>query len=276
MRTTLDADVCFRVEDADGHRIEGHLTGTGRVLTLTVDDPGAFAGAGDAAAVRFVAEELAHRHLEVRVCDRDSVLVRLGDVRTPWWQRRVTRSRHVRVGSLRGLWTAAQARTRGREPILPSLLSAPPPTLFPLLPTFGLRPRRPAGTHDPARAGSPRLVHVPDVALPDTRRTVYSLGEDVLIGSAEACDLRIEGLAPYHCRVVHDEHDEFVAIALGGEVRIHGAPVEDGLLRTGARLELGDHCLVFSREEYADHGRPYGGRIGGELGHQRPQPLRAG
>ena len=39
MRTTLDADVCFRVEDADGHRIEGHLTGSGRVLTLTVDDP---------------------------------------------------------------------------------------------------------------------------------------------------------------------------------------------------------------------------------------------
>lgn len=274
MRTTLDADLCFRVEDAEGNKVEGHLTGTGPVLTLTVDDPGAFAGAGDAAAVRFVAEELAARHLEVRVCDRSGTLVRLGEVHTPWWQRRVTRSRYVRVGSLRGLWTAAQARARGREPILPSLLSAPPPTLFPLLPTFGQRPRRPAGTHDPARAGSPRLVHVPDVALPDTRRTVYSLTEDVLIGSAEACDIRLPGLEPYHCRVVHDQDDEFVAIALGGVVRVHGAPVEEGLLRTGTRLELGDHCLVFSREEYADHGRPYGGRIGGELGRQRPQPVR--
>ncbi len=32
--------------------------------------------------------------------------------------------------------------------------------------------------------------------------------------------------------------------------------------------------MSFFREEYADHGRPYGGRIGGELGHQRTQPSR--
>ena len=32
--------------------------------------------------------------------------------------------------------------------------------------------------------------------------------------------------------------------------------------------------MSFYREEYADHGRPYGGRIGGEIGHQRPQPAR--
>jgi hypothetical protein len=32
--------------------------------------------------------------------------------------------------------------------------------------------------------------------------------------------------------------------------------------------------LTFVREEYADHGRPYGGRIGGELGRQRRQPSR--
>ena len=112
MRTSVEADLCFRVEDADGQRIDGHLTGSGQVLTLRIDDPGAFAGAGDATAVRYVADELAARRLEVRVTDGRSTLVRLGDVRAPWWQRRLTRSRHLRIGSLRGLWTAAQARAR--------------------------------------------------------------------------------------------------------------------------------------------------------------------
>jgi hypothetical protein len=32
--------------------------------------------------------------------------------------------------------------------------------------------------------------------------------------------------------------------------------------------------MTFFREEFADHGRPYGGRVGGEIGHQRPQPER--
>lgn len=279
MTTTIDADLCFRVEDAEGHRVDAHLTGTGQVLRLEVDDPGAFAGAGDAEAIRWVAEELAARHLEVQVTQGGEVLVRLGDVRAPWWQRRFTRSRHVRVGGLKGVWTAAQARTQGRAPVLPTLLSAPPPTLVPLLPTFGQRPRRSTTTHDRARAGAPRLVHTPDVVLPGTERTVYWLGDDVLIGSADDCDVVLPGLRPHHCRVLHDEDDEFVALALTGEVRVHGRRVERGLLRTGTRLELvgetGEaHCLVFAREEYADHGRPYGGRIGGEAGRQRPQPDR--
>ena len=32
--------------------------------------------------------------------------------------------------------------------------------------------------------------------------------------------------------------------------------------------------LVFGREEFADHGRPYGGREGGEFDVQPPQPGR--
>ena len=43
------------------------------------------------------------------------------------------------------------------------------------------------------------------------------------------------------------------------------------LLRTGARVQVGEHVLVYQREEFADHGRPYGGRVGGELGRQAPQ-----
>jgi hypothetical protein len=37
---------------------------------------------------------------------------------------------------------------------------------------------------------------------------------------------------------------------------------------------LGEWTMSFYREEYADHGRPYGGRIGGELGRQQAQPPR--
>ena len=53
---------------------------------------------------------------------------------------------------------------------------------------------------------------------------------------------------------------------------MHGERVRRQILRTGSRVDLGEWTFTFSREEYADHGRPYGGRIGGELGHQRPQP----
>ena len=46
------------------------------------------------------------------------------------------------------------------------------------------------------------------------------------------------------------------------------------ILRTGARFTLGKWELVFVRAEFADHGRPYGGRQGGEGTKQKPQPAR--
>ena len=55
---------------------------------------------------------------------------------------------------------------------------------------------------------------------------------------------------------------------------VNGAPVDSSLLRTASRVQLGEWTMTFYREEYADHGRPYGGRVGGEIGHQRPQPPR--
>ncbi len=74
----------------------------------------------------------------------------------------------------------------------------------------------------------------------------------------------------------HDEDDEWVVESLAGVTRVHGAPVIRQVLRTGARVTLGDHQLAYFREEHADHGRPFGGRVGGELGHQRSQPPRPG
>jgi hypothetical protein len=37
---------------------------------------------------------------------------------------------------------------------------------------------------------------------------------------------------------------------------------------------MGPWTFVYARDEYADHGRPYGGREGGEGTHQPRQPER--
>jgi hypothetical protein len=50
-----------------------------------------------------------------------------------------------------------------------------------------------------------------------------------------------------------------------------GAPVSSRALHTGDRIELGRWTLSYYREEFADHGRPYSGRQGGELAYQREQ-----
>ena len=95
------------------------------------------------------------------------------------------------------------------------------------------------------------------------------------IGSDRGCDIVLPDLAPRHAVVRHDDADEYVLESRGPETRVHGAVVDrPAILRTGARVDVGPHSLSFFREEYADHGRPYGGREGGELGHQRSQPPR--
>jgi len=138
------------------------------------------------------------------------------------------------------------------------------------------RPRRvPAGTHAPPGGGSPRLNRVPGARRPPGSPSSYPLTEEVVtIGSASDRGIVVPGLAPHHAEIRHDDRDEYVVVAGDGPVRVNGAPVLRALLRTGSRLQLGDLTLVFAREEFADHGRPYGGRVGGEWGHQRPQPPR--
>ena len=129
-------------------------------------------------------------------------------------------------------------------------------------------------THAPDGSGGPRLVLAWDYTLGDERPPTYWLGETTVIGSDPGCDVVLAGLEPRHAIIDHAEGDEYVVTAAGGDTRVHGAGALGQVLRTGARLDLGDHTLVFYREEYADHGRPFGGRIGGELGHQQPQPSR--
>jgi hypothetical protein len=280
-RLDVAADLQFTVDLPGRAPVRGSLSGTGGRLELRVSDPGAFAGRGDSDSVRGLAAALAARGLVVRVVAGDATLLTLGATRTSWLQRRLTGSRHVSVGGARGAWTGARGRLRaGAEAVLPDQTLAPPSTLVPLAPTFLRRARRPVTTtHDPGGGGNPRLILAPRAdPWPGDRQPVYPLGRSVTtIGSAADCDVRLPGLEPRHAEVRHDaDDDEYVLVSLGrpGDVRVNGEPVGQRILRTASRVELGGWTLSFYREEYADHGRPYGGRIGGELGHQRPQPSR--
>lgn len=272
MSTTVSADLRVALETEGRRTVTGHLTGEDSRLRLDLDDAGIFAGPDDADTVRALARGLAARGIVVEVYSDGDHLITVGDVRAPWWQRRLTGTRRIRLRSARGAWTSAKSRARRQGAVLPSSSALPPATLWPPFPTF-LRsgPRRPASTHDPARGGSPRLVLTKEHVWAGERLPVFWLtGSRTTVGSDPECDVVLPGLRPTHAVITHDERDEF-CVTLLGPGSAHGASVEGStVLRTGARLELGNHVLVFHREEYADHGRPHGGRIGGELGRQRP------
>ena len=192
----------------------------------------------------------------------------------------MTGSRHIRVERGAGLWSLLRGRVRGPAGgALPARDLAPPTTVLPLAPTMLRRPRTVTTTHDPSGGGNPRLITVPrDDPWPGDRQEVFRMRSGVTtIGSDPGCHVVLEGLAPLHARVLHDEDDELVLLRAEGRpeaTRVNGAPVDRALLRTAARVDLGRWTLTYFREEFADHGRPYGGRVGGEIGHQRPQPER--
>lgn len=131
-------------------------------------------------------------------------------------------------------------------------------------------------THAEWGSGAPHLL----VSRGGEDRSVFDLTEDaVTIGSAEGGGLVLPGTDAVHATIVHDDRDEYVLTLHGaGEMNANTEPDHHGVrsevLRTGARFTLGEWTLVFGRAEYADHGRPFGGREGGELSDQPPQPER--
>lgn len=135
----------------------------------------------------------------------------------------------------------------------------------------------PTTTHAEWGAGNPHLK-----ITGDGDRFVFNLTADaVRIGSAEGNELRLPDTEPVHAEINHDDQDEYV-LTLHGSGEMNAVPnaAETGaggsseILRTGAHFTAGPWTLVFGREEFADHGRPYGGRTGGELSDQPPQPAR--
>jgi hypothetical protein len=275
------ADLRFSVELPGHGPVSGTVTGSGSRLEVRLSDPAYFAGGRDAGHLRRLAAGLAERGITVVVIAGDVVLLEVGATRAPWWQRTLSRSPHLRVVSVRGAMTGAVGRLRGSATaaVLPGSELLPPTTLFPLVPTFGPSARPVTTTRDPRRGGNPRLVLTTGNArLPADRRVVFPLrGDVVTIGSDPGCDIRLDDLEAVHAVVVHDEDDELVVHDRSAEATttVNGARVQRGgrVLRTGARVSVGHWTLVYRRAEYADHGRPFGGRIGGELGHQRSQAV---
>lgn len=256
MGLRVAADLSFEMQVEGGDAVHGRLCGTDSQLLLEVDEPGAFAGRGDAPAVAALAGVLAGHDITVKVAHDGWHLVSLGAVSAPWWQRRFTGSRRIRLGSLRGAWSAGRARAGAGVAVLPDPGLVPPPTLFPMAPTFGRRPRRrPTTTHDPARGGGARLVLSKQDMWAGERQPVFWLGENTTIGSDPGRDVVLKDLEAVHARIVHDDQDEYVVSSVAGITRVHGGSVRDKILRTGARLDLGVHHLAFFREEFADHGR---------------------
>jgi hypothetical protein len=130
-------------------------------------------------------------------------------------------------------------------------------------------------THDTHGGGRPRLIFaLGDHATANSEPREFDLLPGVTsIGSAADADLRLTGLDDHHAEVRRDDTDEYVYVDLGTSSgsRVDGQPASKHVLRTGDRIELGEWSLSFYREEFADHGRPHGGRQGGELAVQRPQ-----
>lgn len=129
-------------------------------------------------------------------------------------------------------------------------------------------------THDPAGGGDPRLVfgvgpdspHGSD--LETVGRADFPLPQSgTTIGSDPSNNLCLPGLADFHAVVRRTDGDDYVLVDVGGGplTRVHGLQVTETELHTGARIELGAWVLSYARDESADHGRPDGGRQGGEL-----------
>lgn len=139
-------------------------------------------------------------------------------------------------------------------------------------------------THAAPGEGRPRLIFSVrgHGVLPDGATTLEQ-GEFLLhdgtttVGSADDADLRLEGLDELQAEIVHDEFDEYVFIQRSDREAstINGERMGRRPLQTGDRVELGPWMLSYFREEYADHGRPFGGRAGGEGSLQADQPPRS-
>lgn len=267
----VDADLEFSAT-VDGVTLTGTLRGTGSDLELTVSEPGLLGGSGTGPARR-LAQSLAMRGVSLRVT-ADRPLVTLGADSHSWWQRKVTGSRYIALDSIGVIPRLLRLRREGRR--RPPLV--PPRSPLPLAPTLLRQVRHVTTTHDPDRGGYPRLMMAPNPhPQPGERRPIYDLGQVTTIGSAPDSVIRLPDVPERLAVVRRDADDEFVVVSLDPSlpVRVNGAPVRQAILRTGSRVELGRWTLSYFREEYADHGRPHGGRIGGELGYQQPQPPRA-
>jgi hypothetical protein len=280
----LDIDLGFSLVEpaADGKpeaRLSGTVTAAGTTVDIFVDDPGSFRGTNlpSLGQVRGFAGQLAARGLALSVTGPNGLLISLGAVKPSLAQRLITRSPHIRLGSPGTLapllGVGRRALEKGSSPSSLPLSLLPPSTPFPLVPTVNRRIRRTiTTTHYVRGGGRPRLIFVQNSATWNGQvpREFELTADRTTIGSGDDAMLHLAGLDDLHAEVLHTEDDEYVLIPHGIVTGSMGGR-QQSVLRTGARILLGEWALAFFREEYADHGRPFGGRSGGELAYQRPQ-----
>jgi FHA domain len=126
-------------------------------------------------------------------------------------------------------------------------------------------------THDPNGGGRPRLIlSLGDSAPPDAKQREFDLRPGVtVIGSGPEADVQLDGLEDPHAEIRLEDGDEYIWVDLGADAgsRVDGQPMGVQGLHTGDRIEVGPWTMTYYRDEFADHGRPFGGRQGGEEGH---------
>lgn len=269
---TVQVDLTFEVDTPDGEHAEGIVRSDGKLLMMQSSDLAVLGGGRSNDDLTSMASMLADRGLILTVADGEGALMRLGAVKSRFWHRVVTRSKFVQVVRWRAsaALKAAVVTSRGNG------VGVPPTTPIPLhLPNAPWARRRVAETHDPYGGGHPRL-YLSDTRVPAMARKVmyFSLlpGQTVL-GSADDADLHLAGVDALQAVVERTDDDEYELVARGSSVHtyVNGQELDRQRLRTGSRVEIGPWRLTYVRDEHADHGRPYGGRIGGELGRQRAQ-----
>ncbi|PNI07110.1 hypothetical protein CXX84_18045 [Arthrobacter sp. AFG7.2] len=267
----LDVNLHFSYTDESGKVTKGSAVSSGTDVAVVMESLAPLGGGRMPSLdeVRPLAEVLADKGVSVTLSGPDGNIISLGAVDSPAPQRLVTRSPYIKLGKLGAL--VPLVRQGRRKSAAVKLF--PPSTPLPLLPTVRRKiNRRITTTHYTRGGGRPRLIFVQDAAAwtGQIPKEVALAGENTTIGSNPGSDIVLEGLDGLHAEIRHDERDEYVLVPHGA---VSGSVAQSGpsVLRTGARLQMGQWCLAFFREEFADHGRPYGGRSGGELAYERPQ-----
>ncbi len=276
---SVHSDLQFSIElpavgNVPPRQISGTLSGQGSNLELEFDEFPVLNRRSAKAALRTWAQRVSAAGIQITARDPSGLLATVGAVRPSLLGLLLTGSRRVRLGRLGVVYRSQQRRGR---PTLSLRDLLPPATLIPMLPTLGRQPRRVTTTHDPEGGGRPRLYFSGSLnRLPggQTREFFLRVGQVTTIGSDSGCHLQLDGLDPLHAEVRRDEWDEYWVISVGSTpVRVNGATVRKARMRTGTKVEMGRWTMSYFRSEHADHGRPYGGRIGGEAGHQIPQEM---
>ncbi|MBK4346820.1 FHA domain-containing protein [Lacisediminihabitans changchengi] len=281
--TRFDIELEFSLEEAAGAAddgepsklLTGSITAHGSEVQIYASDPELLISgrAPKLTALRELATQMAELGVSVTLTGPAGYIAGMGDVKSSLVQRAMTGSPHIRLGAATAIAPLLRARPTA------SSISLPPSTPFPLVPTVSRRlRRRVTTTHYTPGSGRPRLIFVVGSEYWDGTppREFELLPGVTTIGSDEKCDLRLDGLLPMHAEIRHDGNDEYVLYAHGpiASSAVRAVEGQGQILRTGARLELGDWRMAYFRAEFADHGRPFGGRVGGELARQKPQPER--